>query len=127
MAEQKYGMFPVSVARRIFINAGGSGEREVREFNQPRTSGGRTDAGRFILLTTPTGGATGATGAPMTATAQIVQADNPTIEIEDSVFLYLDYDMFGDLVEGDYGNAVKDARGKWIAVNAPCSTTGGSS
>jgi len=127
MSEQKYGMFPVNVARRIFINAGGGGDREVREFVQRSSSRGGGDAGRFILTTTPTGGATGPTGAPMTAAAQIVQADDPTIEIEASVTLYLDFDMFGDLIDGDYGVAVKDSRGKWIAVNAPCSTSGGSS
>jgi hypothetical protein len=92
-----------------------------------RSQRGSGEAGRFILLANPTGGATGPTGAPMTAAAQIVQADDPTIEIEASVTLYLDFDMFADLVEGDYGPAVKDARGKWMAANAGCNTSGGSS
>jgi hypothetical protein len=53
MAEQKYGMFPVNVARRIFINAGGGGDREVREFVQRSSSRGGGDA---KLAITPAGG-----------------------------------------------------------------------
>jgi hypothetical protein len=117
----KFGLFPAPVARRIYLNAGGGGLTEIREFTPPR-GGGRSDAGRFILTSTPTGGSTGPTGAPRTATANIVQADSPATTIESGVTLYLNFDMYSDLTSGDYGDAVKDARGKWMAVNAPCSS-----
>jgi len=94
----------------------------------PQGGRGRADAGRFVLSTTPTGGATGALGAYMTATAEIYQTDasgNLTV-LEEDVTLLLDYEMFADLISGDYGNAVKDARGRWLAVNAPCQVSGGS-
>lgn len=89
------------------------------------TGGGDGEAGRFVLTTTPTGGATGATGAYMTATADIykVATDGSVSLLFADVTLYLDYEMFLDLVSGDYGAAVKDARGKWVAVNAPCTTS----
>lgn len=80
-------------------------------------------AGRFILLDTPSGGATGSLGTSMTAAAKIVREDNPTEIIEASITLYLEYDLFSDLVAGNYGPAVKDAYGNWIAVNAPCPST----
>lgn len=80
-------------------------------------------AGRFVLKTTPTGGATGSLGVSMTATAKIVREDDPTESIEPSTTLYLEYDLFSDLVTGDYGPAVKDAYGNWIAVNAQCPST----
>jgi hypothetical protein len=91
-------------------------------------SAGGGDAGRFVLSTTPTGGATGALGDYMTATADIYQTDAGGVVsiLEEDVTLLLDYEMFADLVSGDYGPAVKDARGRWLAVNAPCQVSGGS-
>ncbi len=80
------------------------------------------DVGRFILVEDPEGGSSGPTGDPMTAFCYIVREDDPTITINDGTTLYLNYDMFSDLEDGDYGTAVKDVRGHWIAVNAPCST-----
>lgn len=80
-------------------------------------------AGRFILLSDPTGGATGSLGASMTATAKIVREDDTSEVIEASTTLYLEYELFSDLVAGNYGPAVKDAYGNWIAVNAPCTVT----
>lgn len=83
---------------------------------------GGGEAGRFVLTTDPADGTTGATGDYMTATADIYKAEDDgsvTLLVAD-VTLYLDYEMFADLRDGDYGQAVKDARGKWIAVNAPC-------
>lgn len=88
-----------------------------------KLSSGGGAAGRFILQTNPTGGATGSLGVPMTATAKIVREDNPTESIEPSATLFLEYDLFSDLVTGDYGPAVKDQFGNWIAVNAPCPLT----
>lgn len=85
-----------------------------------RAGGG--EAGRFVLTTDPAGGATGATGDYMTATADIYKAEDDgsvTLLVAD-VTLYLDYEMFADLRDGDYGPAVKDARGKWLAHNARC-------
>lgn len=86
---------------------------------------GGGDAGRFVLETTPTGGATGATGACMTASANIYKEDDPTTILMSDVLLYLEYDMFNDLTSGAYGPAVKDARGKWIAMNAQCAISAG--
>jgi len=90
---------------------------------------GRADAGRFVLTTTPTGGAAGALGAYMTATADIYQTDAGGVVsiLEEGVTLLLDFAMFGDLVSGDYGPATKDARGFWLAKNAPCTTSDGGS
>lgn len=84
---------------------------------------GGGDAGRFVLVTNPTGGATGPLGASMTASANIYQEDSPTTILMSDVLLYLEYDLFNDLVISDYGPAVKDARGKWIAVNAACAVS----
>lgn len=81
-----------------------------------------SDTGRFILVEDPEGGSSGPTGDPMTAFCYIVREDDPTITINEGTTLYLNYDMFSDLEDGDYGIAIKDVRGRWIAVNAPCST-----
>lgn len=90
--------------------------------------GGGGDAGRFVLTTGLTGGATGALGNYSTATADIYQTDAGGVVsiLEEDVTLLLDYEMFADLGNGDYGLCVKDARGRWLAVNAPCETPGGS-
>lgn len=99
----------------------GTGDAEYAEI-QPLGRGGG-DAGRFILQENPTGGATGAMGDYMVAEADIYQTDasgNVSLLVE-GVDLLLDFEMFGDLVSGNYGMCVKDARGFWLAVNAPCS------
>jgi len=100
------------------------GEDDIEDdvFRVIQFAQGGGDTGRFVLTTSPTGGATGPTGAYMTATATIYKAetDGSVTSLATGVTLYLDYEMFGDLEDGDYGYASKDARGKWIAVNAPC-------
>jgi hypothetical protein len=100
------------------------------QFDELSPQGGRgnADTGRFVLTTSPTGGATGPTGAYMTATATIYKAetDGSVTSLATGVTLYLDYETFSDLTIGDYGPASRDARGKWIAVNAPCLAEGGS-
>jgi hypothetical protein len=61
MAEQKYGMFPVNVARRIFINAGGGGDREVREFVQRGGGPGQ------LLARSPSGGIAARSGTTISS------------------------------------------------------------
>lgn len=121
-----YG-FEYEVAQRLKEMAGlptQVSKARTEPLRRPQMIGGGGDVGRFILTTTPSGGSSGPTGLPMTATADIVQEDSPGTSIADGVTLYLNFDMFGDLEDGDYGQAVRDARGSWIALNAPCTTPG---
>jgi len=72
---------------------------------------------RFVLTSDLTGGSSGPTGDYAAASANFY---DDSLNLLGEFSLQLNYDMFSDLVEGDFGEAVMNERGYWIAVNAPC-------
>ena len=63
------------------------------------------------------------TGNPTYANSKILDAEDESTLIEDDKRVYLNLNMFDDMVNGDRGTCIKSGE-YYFAVNAPCNTGG---
>lgn len=112
----KLGIYPLEVAKRIYLNAGGSGNREVDEYSTRRDRGGK--GGGMSLFA----GRMTADWTAGVAECEIYTLDGMTLTYLANADVYDPLYIWAALGDGDYLLVVKQA-GKYYIIAAGCPGT----